>query len=619
MATPNQKPAGSDPDPMMMMFGAAAIAALVFVFWTRFHTEIATGYAWVRIVEFSPFMVLSNIYAGIAGGVLVAGGLALFFKKKALAKYGLMLVLGGVFLMAAFFFGHVYASWFTFFFGSDKSLIEWRHLTQSSLFANLFTLFVFIVPTAIWIARKSLACNPLNHKNFAKPRAHTLHTFTDQMAVHYPHLKLFRKLNLSAKSIDSGKYRMSETEKQFAIKHRLLDRIKGREFDVNSERSKVVFREQMGELWTSFGALSRAEFAVVAVLVPRIAATDPDMSADNFKKATAMTMALIDQYWRNAADSYDPKTDTLSIDLKMAKQSIKTYAGSKRVGKFLKQHAYVGTVIYAMLLEARKLGVLQPAEFRWLRVMDRRLWLLIDNCGKNVSFAECGALYAHWQNELRQKRAIERPKIESAVVGLADAVASFKFSDSEYEEIMSQIKSDATRVLIDAALIAKKAKTMILSLLIIGEGKRDIFEVALLAENGEIIYQQRCKTMVAITEQVRDQFALTDEDIDGLVKLPDSGAVRAKVLELCNGNNIVTFDKRDFLLIDGLDRSAASLADCRADNPLDLRVSAIAAGLIPETSIVSVMDAATPAEWTRKLWVEQRKSQLKEDAAKGKR
>lgn len=615
MASQNPKQPGTDVDPMMVLVGAAAIAAMVYICWNTYHTQIATAYAWVRVVEFSPFTVLSNRYSTIAGGVLAAAGLTLFFKKKDVAKYGVLLVLLGLFLIAAGVAGKLYASWFEFFLGSDKSLIEFSHLTKSSLFANLFTLVVLIVPYAVWVARKSLACNPLNHKNYARSKDHTLHTFTDQMAVHYPHLKLFRKLNLTARPIDSGKYAMAETEKQFAMKHKLLDRIKGKEFEVNRIRAADAFRNQMGKMWTSFGALSRIEFAVIAVLVPRIAATDPGMSEANFKKATEMTMALLDQYWRNAADSYNPEKDTFTLDLTLAQKAVKTYGGSARVKRFMKQHAYVGTVIYAMLLEARMLGVLQPAEFRWLRVVDRRLWILIDNCGKNVSFAECGAIYSHWLNETRQKRAIEKPMIDNAVAGLIDAVASFKFSDTEAETIMSQIASDQERLSIDADLIAQKKKHVFLSLLIIGEGtKRDIFEAALLSESGEMLLHQRCRTVAAITNDVRVHFGLTDDDVDALVKLPDSAFVRSKLLELCNGHNVIAFDKNDFLLIDGLERSAASLADCRAENPLDLRHSAIAAGLIPETSIVTPTDALTPAQWTRKLWVEQRKVQLRNEA-----
>lgn len=611
----NPKQPGTDVDPMMVLFGVAAVAAMVFIFWTTYHTQIATGYAWLRVIEFFPFTVLSNVYSGIAGGVLAVGGLTLFFKKKEIAKWGVLLVLVGMFLIAASLVGKLYASWFAFFLESDRSLIKFSHLTKSSLFANAFTLVVLIIPYAIWVIRKSLACNPLNHKNYARTKDQTLHTFTDQMAVHYPHLKLFRKLNLTARPIDSGKYAMAETEKQFAMKHKLLDRIKGKEFEVNRIRAAEVFRGQMGKMWTGFSALSRIEFAVIAVLVPRIAATDPNMSEANFKKATDMTMALIDQYWRNAADSYNPEKDTFALDYTLAKTAVQTYGGSVKVKKFFKQHAYVGSVIYAMLLEARMLGVLQPAEFRWLRVVDRRLWILIDNCGKNVSFAECGAIYSHWLNETRQKRALEKPMIDNAVAGLIDAVASFKFSDDEAAAIMTQIASDAERETIDAELIAMKTKNVILSLLIVGEGKRrDIFEAALVAESGELLFHQRCKPIAAINDEVRARFGLTDDDVDALVKLPDSAFVRTKLLELCNGQNVIAFDKNDFLLIEGLDRSAASLADCREDNPLDLRGSSIAAGFIPETTVVTPTEAVTPAEWTRKLWVEQRKAQMKSEA-----
>lgn len=614
MASQQQQGQSKDIDPMMVMGGALLAAALAFVLWNKYHTAVATAYAWMRVVQFSPFTLLQSMWSGIAGGIICMGGLTIFIAKKGdkkLARYGLLAVLTGLFLVISYFVGTLFDSWFTFFNESDKSLIEWKHLSKSSLYANVFTLIVVVIPLAVWIARKSLASNPLNHKHFARGRDFSLHSFTDEMANHYPHLKLFRKINLTARSINEGKYRMADTEKQFAIKHGLMDRVKGNEFKINRDRAAEVFKGQMTKLWTHYKHLSRSEFAVMAALIPRIAATDVNMPDAEYKAALKMTESMLVGYWKQAAETYDKDKDTFTLDLALATDAVKRYGGSEKVKRFMKAHAYVGTILYAMLLEARQLGVLQPAEFRWLRVIDRPLWLIIDNVGRLVSVAECGSTYSHFVSEVRQRRAIERPMIDGAVKGLIEAVESFKFSDDEITAINNQITSKEEKAMIDASAVAKETQNLILMIMVIGEGaNRDIFEAALLSENGATLYHQRCKTIAPITAAVRERFMLTDADVDGLARLPSSTELRGKLLELCNGHNVITFDKREIAHVAGLDRSAATVVECRGEESFDLVGTAVLEGILDEDKATPVRDAVAAAQLCRLLWVAQRKADL---------
>lgn len=616
MATQKQ-PSETGPDPTIIVAGIALTFLMALIFWDQFHTGIATAYSFVRQIQFLPFTVLASKWSAFLGGVLAAAGATVFFAKKSHAKYGLYGIAAGLILIVGWLVGGLFESWYYFFRDSDKSLILWKHMSKSSMYANLFTFVVGVLPFAIWIAHKSLNTNPMNHKHFARGKDYTLHTFTDVMAKQFPHLKLFRELDLTAKSINVGKYRMGDTEKQFAISHDLMVRIKGNTFKVDSERARALFKTYMSNLWRGYNALSKWELAVIATLLPRLAATDPEMSDKEYKIALDTTNSLLAGYWRDAAASYDKKADRIELNLDYAKAAIRKYGKNVKVQHFFKRHAYVHTILYAMLLEARTLGVLPPSEYRWLRIVDRKLWLLIDNVGKMVAFTEAGATYAHYLHEARQKRAIERPMLDGAVRALIEGVESYMFSEDEIADINKRIKTKEELDVLDLKSVEKKAENLFLMMLTIGEqSKKDLFEAALVNERGDVLYSQRCMTTVPMDPIARELFNLSDADVDAMSKLPTSADVRASLLELCNGHHIFTFDKKDFALVDGIERSAASLADCKGDSEFDLPSSAVMEGILTEQEMKPVNEATYGAELCRLLWNENRKQVLNEQAGR---
>lgn len=582
MSSQNKQPSNQNlMDPMMLGVILLLVIVIVSILWSKFHTQIATAYSWIRMAQFSAFWAIGE-------------GLS--------------------------FLSNPFQDWFNFFWKSDKSLIQVGHLMNSSFLANIFTLVFVVLPAAWWVAKRSLATNPYNHKHFGKPKDYTLHTYTDRMGAYYPHLKLFRKLNLTRRPLDDGKYRMADTEKQFAIKNRLLDRIKGNEFKVNRDRAMEVFRQQLGKLWTGYASLSRSEYAVIAALAPRIAATDPAMSEDEYKAALKMTDELIGAYWRSSADSYDPDADTMELDLELAKKAVRQYGKHPRVQKIIKGHAYVATVIYAMLTEARSLGVLAACDMRWLRVTDRRLWLVFDNVGRIVAFAEVSGVYSHFLHEHRQKRAIERPQVDSAVKALNEAVDSYKFTEPEIEEVNAQLKAVEDKPVIDMKSLEKTRKTLVLAVATVGSGsKSDILEAALLTEAGEVVYAERCKPLAEIDEESRRAFGLVDDDLVALVKkAPESAKVKEKLLELSNGQRVVAYNDAAVAAISGLDRSAAEVVLCSPifGEGAPKTVYDAAATLQLGVAVPASRSALAEAKACREVWVELQKRALKAKQAK---
>jgi len=616
MSTPSSANKSSEPiDPLILVMVGVLAIAMLYGFWRSAHTQIATGYAWMRIAQFSVFKLIHSIWAAAAGAVILLGSLAYRFGKNPKSRVARWGVAVGLFLVVAGLVGRIYAAWFDFFWQSDLSLVELAHLYKSSLFANGFTLLVFLTPFCVWIGRQSLRTNPTNHKHFARARDYTLHTFSDEMGKHYPHIRLFRKIDLTARPIDSGKYRMSDTEKQFAIKHKLLDRVGDtNEFKVNRDRAAVVFRDQMGKLWRNWNDLSKWEVALFAILLPRIAATDIDMPDDEYEKALEKTDTLKDRFWEDAANTYDKATDMLDLDVSDGIATVRKYVSSRKVKPYFKRHAYVYSILYAMLNDARSLGVLPADEVRWLRVVDRELWLMMDNVGRITPFTEVAGLYCHFMHEVKRKRAIEKPEVDNAVKGLFDAVDGYKFSEDEIAQINSQLEADAIlEKVIDPQSVAATKKTYIMgSLRVRSAARQDFLEVALLNEGGEVVYSQRCQPEVPI-EEIQSQHRLTDSDISALLKEPRSNDVKRKLMELCNGHDLITFYKAEPGMVPGLDRSAASVNVLEDDDGMDLNTTVVMEEIVPEPpSIRSAVDAA---KLTRLLWLEMRKAQMRERAA----
>ncbi|WP_432263054.1 hypothetical protein [Cupriavidus sp. TMH.W2] len=613
MSSAQKSPAKATVDPFMLILGIGFLVLVAWLFWTRYHTAIATAYSYVRIAEFAAFVILSHWTCGVLGALLATAGVAGRFLPV-LRRYSVPLLAVGLSLVAAWLVGSIFSQWFTFFLVSDKSLIEIGHMTQSSLHANLFTVFVCIIPLAIWMGRRSLYTNVTNHKNFARPKPYTLHTYTGAMGDMFPHGKLFQKLDLTKRSVNEGKYRMPDIEKQFVLMHKLMDRAKtDGEYTVNRERAGKVFSDQLGKLWRrSWKDLSATELVTLAILVPRIAATDQAMSDIDYDEALKAVNDLIADCWKQS-EKYDPATDRFPLDTQKAAATLRKYAGRANVRQFMERHAYVSTIIYAMLDHARTLGVLQAAELRWLRVLDRRLFILLDNVGRQVAFAEVAGIYSHYLYESKRKRAAERPHVDGAVRGLIEAVDGFRFTEAEQQKIEETLNADKP-VIIDPKAIERPVSNVFLHLLPVGHGTdRDIFEAALLTEDGKPIFESRCRPRTPV-DQIVDAYNLEDHEVTALLTAPTSDDIRAKLMELCNKQGVVCYGADVTALIPGIERSAQTIRNLQTNPDHDVVMAAIEEGAADPEKHPQVSTAHAGAHLLRLLWVAREKRALREQA-----
>lgn len=100
----------------------------------------------------------------------------------------------------------------------------------------------------------------------------------------------------------------------------------------------------------------------------------------------------------------------------------------------MNKHAYVATAMIAVIGWARlQGGVLAPAQFVWLRGEDRTLWYPLNNMGRRSFHVEASGAMAHYQAEVSAGKAIIIPRLEAAVVAIAQYISETRAKIPELE------------------------------------------------------------------------------------------------------------------------------------------------------------------------------------------
>ena len=202
---------------------------------------------------------------------------------------------------------------------------------------------------------------------------------------------------------------MAQTPIEFAKKNRLFVKDKEGKITVDKLKSRILFSEQLGPLWTSVEVLpihQRAMFAAFCLFI--------DYKRDDAEE-------LLEQFALSATkDSVASK----NLNFKGIDNIISKYKDHAKVIEILNNHSYVMTVFSQMLTQARSTGIVASASFLWLKAIDRKLWYVLNNVGRKAVFIETGAITAHWRAEVKLGYALKKPMIDRASEALDDAIAS---------------------------------------------------------------------------------------------------------------------------------------------------------------------------------------------------
>ena len=179
--------------------------------------------------------------------------------------------------------------------------------------------------------------------------------------------------------------------------------------------AKRVFTMQWGPFWEGFERCPLHVRALGAVFMSRI---------HRDKNTGSAILKRLDESY--VAGQLDPG----NID-----EIILKYQNTELVQDVFSGHAYLLTMMASLLEAARSDGVVPSAEFLWLRVVDRRLWYMLNCVGRQTPFAEVAGPFAHWKAEQTMRRPSRAPMIDEAIKALEIAVREVKLSSKELESL----------------------------------------------------------------------------------------------------------------------------------------------------------------------------------------
>ncbi|MBV9575830.1 MAG: type IVB secretion system coupling complex protein DotM/IcmP [Gammaproteobacteria bacterium] len=237
-------------------------------------------------------------------------------------------------------------------------------------------------------------------------RTYNMRDFAKLERVNWAQISPVVNLDLLKTDIDTGPWSMALTPLQFCKRYRLLEEIRPqrREGVIRKDRDRVdvvlkrgeankLFALQLGPLWKGSDKIPPYARALFAAFAARI-------NADS-KAAEKIFLQL-----NNSCMS--------KLNFSGVTEVLRKHENTKPVQSIVQSHAYVLTVMAAMLEGARDDGVQASSDFLWLKPLDRRLWYTLNTVGRQTPFIEVGGIFAHWVAEKKAGRKLLVPMVEEA-------------------------------------------------------------------------------------------------------------------------------------------------------------------------------------------------------------
>jgi len=374
MAAP-QQPQGSD-NSAGILWGIAAIFAVLGVIWYAFKIQIVSVYLWVKLYEvklitfFTHSEYLDRLQTAIIAALAV---------PQAVSLRDLVMIGSGV--------------------GA------WLRIPFAALLL-LLAFFVYQSNTARTYR------NIYKMKDLAKLEKDN-----------WPQIAPVVGLDLLKTDIDTGPWAMAMTPMQYCKRFKMLEEIPVRRVEGmhrrDWDRMDVVLRRghanklfalQLGPLWMGTNRLPDYMRALFAVFAARINADSK--AAENLLRQLSAS-------------------STSKLDTSGTNELLRKHENTKLVQEIVQRHAYVYTVMASMLLGAREDGVQASADFLWLKPLDRRLWYTLNVVGRQTPFVEVAGVFAHWISENEAGRKLMVPMVEQATNALELALKEVVYKRDE--------------------------------------------------------------------------------------------------------------------------------------------------------------------------------------------
>ncbi len=259
-------------------------------------------------------------------------------------------------------------------------------------------------------------------------KKYDMQSLSRQEQANWPQIKITTKIDILNEDLDSGPWSMAMTPMQFSKKNKLIkvefadvsatqfSKAPGAEFKVILDRARAerAFAVQLGHSYHGIQNMAPHRRALIAIFFAR---------GNRDSKAA---LALVAQLATSAADG--------QLDCSGADELWKKQIKVKRVQEICTMHAYEFTLFISALLFAREDGVVASADFLWIKPIDRRLWYVINNVGRQTPGAEVAGIFCHWYYEMALKRSLSAPRIDGAVEALNLALSEVIYIPDEQEK-----------------------------------------------------------------------------------------------------------------------------------------------------------------------------------------
>ncbi len=241
----------------------------------------------------------------------------------------------------------------------------------------------------------------------------------------WPQIAPVAGLNLITTDIDKGPWAMALNPMQFCKRYNLLEEFKRpptesmsrkemNKIEVRLKRGQAnkIFAIQLGPVWPGIDRVPLHVKALFAAFSARING-DGKGAAELFTRINRSSQA--------------------KLDFTGAEELCKKHYNTKLIQQIVQSHAYLLTVMAEMLEAARSDGVQAPADFLWLKPVDRRLWYMLNTVGRQTPFSEVAGPFSHWTAEKEMGRKLLVPMVEEATNALEVALKEIVYKPDEKE------------------------------------------------------------------------------------------------------------------------------------------------------------------------------------------
>jgi intracellular multiplication protein IcmP len=195
----------------------------------------------------------------------------------------------------------------------------------------------------------------------------------------------------------------------------------------NEQKARAALASQLGDRWTGPADASPAAKLLFTVFTLHLAERRDD--AMQILGEAAICVSDARQDGENGPEDALKLSPVLNGRIDTFLEKNLDAAQNSAALRIAERHAYVTTAMMALLTAARiKAGVMAPAQFVWLKLVDRNLWYALHSLGYEIEGTgryihpnpriEALGARCHWAAERAAGRPILKPHLEEAIATL---------------------------------------------------------------------------------------------------------------------------------------------------------------------------------------------------------